>query len=61
MLPCGIQGPIYTAYQQKKWYPLNKKSKLVFLNEENAINPKDITSKGPGAEIHIGMHAISVN
>ena len=49
MLPCGIQGPIYTAYQQKKWYPLNKKSKLVFLNEENAINPKDITSKGPGA------------
>ena len=49
MLPCGIQGPIYTVYQQKMVHSLHKKSKLVFLNEENAINPKDLTSKGPGA------------
>lgn len=48
-LPCGIQGPVYTAHQNGKWYPLAPESKLVFLDETNAIHPKDITSKGPGA------------
>ena len=47
-LPCGIQGPVYTAYQNGDWYPLSTDSKIVFLEEENAIHPKDITSKGPG-------------
>lgn len=47
-LPCGIQGPVYTAYQNGKWYPLDASSELVFLDETNAIHPKDITSKGPG-------------
>jgi arylsulfatase A-like enzyme len=47
-LPCGIQGPVYTAYQNGKWHPLGKDSQIVFLSEENAINPKDISSKGPG-------------
>lgn len=48
-LPCGIQGPVYTAYQNGKWYPLKASSRVVFLDETNAIHPKDITSKGPGA------------
>ncbi len=47
-LPCGIQGPIYTAYENESWYPLASDSKIVYLNEENAIHPKDVTSKGPG-------------
>jgi arylsulfatase A-like enzyme len=47
-LPCGIQGPVYTAYQNGEWYPLSPDSKIVFLDDENATNPKDISSKGPG-------------
>ena len=49
MLPCGIQGPIYTAYENSNWYRLNKNSKLVYLDKDNVIHPKDLTSKGPGA------------
>jgi arylsulfatase A-like enzyme len=48
-LPCGIQGPVYTAYQNGTWYPMGPSSRLIFLDETNAIHPKDITSKGPGA------------
>ena len=47
-LPCGIQGPVYTAFQNGKWYPLDSSSKLVYLDKKNAIHPKDLTSKGPG-------------
>jgi arylsulfatase A-like enzyme len=47
-LPCGIQGPIYTAYENDAWYPLADDSKIVFLDESNAIHPKDLTSKGNG-------------
>lgn len=47
-LPCGIQGPNYFAYENDVWYPLAKNSKIVFLNKDNAIHPKDLTSKGEG-------------
>lgn len=47
-LPCGVQGPIYIAYENEQWYPLGKGSKLVYLDENSAIDPKDVTSKGPG-------------
>ncbi len=47
-VPCGIQGPVYTAYENQVWYPLADDSEIVFLNDENAIHPKDLTSKGPG-------------
>jgi len=47
-LPCGIQGPIYTAYENDAWYPLGDDSEIVFLDESNAIHPKDLTSKGNG-------------
>ena len=47
-LPCGIQGPLYLAYEKSEWYRLSKKSKIVYLNNENSINPDDLTSKGPG-------------
>lgn len=47
-LPCGIQGPIYTAYENNSWYPMRDDSEIVFLNKSNAIHPKDLTSKGEG-------------
>lgn len=47
-LPCGIQGPIYLAYENEQWYPLNKESKIVYLNQDNAITPKNVSDKGAG-------------
>ncbi len=47
-LPCGIQGPIYTIYENEKWYPLDKKSKITYLDKDTALNPKFISDKGPG-------------
>lgn len=47
-LPCGIQGPVYTAYENQVWHPFSKDSQIVFFNKDNAIHPKDVTSKGPG-------------
>ncbi|QBG46839.1 sulfatase [Verrucomicrobia bacterium S94] len=46
--PCGIQGPLYLLYENEKWYPWAEDSKLVLFNKDNAINPLDVTSKGPG-------------
>ncbi|MEJ6562041.1 MAG: sulfatase-like hydrolase/transferase [Akkermansiaceae bacterium] len=47
-LPCGVQGPVYTAYENQEWYPLRKDSKIIFFNKDTAAHPKDVTSKGPG-------------
>lgn len=47
-LPCGIQGPHYLAYENDEWFPLSDDSEIVFLDESNAIHPKDLTSKGTG-------------
>lgn len=46
--PCGIQGPIYLLYENQAWAPLTDKSEIVFLHEGNAINPEDVSDKGPG-------------
>lgn len=46
--PCGIQGPVYLFYENEKWYPLTEESEIIFLDESTAMNPKDLTSKGPG-------------
>lgn len=46
--PCGIQGPIYLLYENQTWSPLADDSRIVFLNKDNAIDPKNITDKGPG-------------
>ena len=47
-LPCGIQGPVYTAYENGVWYPFEKSSKIVYLDKSNAIDPKFVSDKGPG-------------
>ena len=46
--PCGIQGPIYLLYENQIWSPLADDSRIVFLNKGNAIDPKNISDKGPG-------------
>ena len=47
-LPCGIQGPVYLAYENGSWFPLGEDSEIVYLNKENAINPRYVSDKGPG-------------
>ncbi|MEM9235616.1 MAG: sulfatase-like hydrolase/transferase, partial [Verrucomicrobiota bacterium] len=46
--PCGIQGPLYLLYENEKWYPWSKDSKIIHFNEDTARFPKDLTSKGDG-------------
>ncbi|WP_017446770.1 sulfatase family protein [Gayadomonas joobiniege] len=48
MLPTGIQGPIYLAYENQIWHPLHKDSKIKYLDENTAIEPKIVSDKGPG-------------
>ena len=46
--PCGIQGPIYLLYENHVWSPIADDSQIIFLNENTAVHPKDISDKGPG-------------
>lgn len=46
--PCGIQGPQYLLYENQKWHPISKDSRIVHLTKENALHPKDLSDKGPG-------------
>ncbi len=47
-IPCGIQGPIYLAYENEVWYPLAKDSKIQYLDEKTALYPEIVSDKGPG-------------
>ncbi|TWU55591.1 sulfatase family protein [Rubripirellula reticaptiva] len=47
-LPCGIQGPSYTVYENGNWLPLKDDSKIIFLDKKTAIDPKFVSDKGPG-------------
>ena len=46
--PCGIQGPIYLLYENQAWSPIADNSQIIFLNEDTAVHPKDMSDKGPG-------------
>lgn len=48
MLPCGVQGPIYTAYENENWFPLGKDSRMIYLDEKTAKSPRIVSDKGPG-------------
>ncbi len=48
VLPAGIQGPVYIAYENEVWYPFSKDSKLIGLNDSNALDPAYLSDKGPG-------------
>lgn len=48
MLPCGIQGPIYVAYENNVWAPFAKDSEIIYLDETTAKNPRIVSDKGAG-------------
>ncbi|EWH12107.1 sulfatase [Catenovulum agarivorans DS-2] len=47
-LPTGVQGPLYVAFENDKWYPLSQSSKLDFIDQTNVADPVYISDKGPG-------------
>ncbi|MEX0320897.1 MAG: arylsulfatase [Puniceicoccaceae bacterium] len=47
-IPCGIQGPIYLAYENDVWYPLATDSEIIYLDEASALEPEIVSDKGPG-------------
>lgn len=48
MLPDGIQGPVYLAYENEVWYPLNVESEIIHINDNTAYDPIMISDKGAG-------------
>ncbi|MEM0915059.1 MAG: arylsulfatase [Planctomycetota bacterium] len=47
-MPAGIQGPLYTAYENGAWYPFSPDSKLIYLDKDSALDPAFVSDKGPG-------------
>ncbi|MEM6552897.1 MAG: sulfatase-like hydrolase/transferase [Planctomycetota bacterium] len=47
-MPAGIQGPLYTAYENGQWYPFSEDSKLINLTKATALEPAIVSDKGPG-------------
>ena len=47
-LPCGVQGPVYVAYENGLWYKLAPDSELIHLTNKTAKNPLFVSDKGPG-------------
>ncbi|MGY8896924.1 MAG: sulfatase family protein [Paraglaciecola sp.] len=48
MLPDGIQGPLYLAYENQRWAPLSRASSIIHVNESTASDVKTISDKGDG-------------
>ncbi|MEP1448965.1 MAG: arylsulfatase [Paraglaciecola sp.] len=48
MLPDGIQGPLYLAYENQRWAPLSDSSKIIHVNQETAPSLSTISDKGDG-------------
>lgn len=47
-VPTGVQGPLYLAYENNKWYPLSSKSKIIYVDKTTARDPVFVSDKGPG-------------
>ncbi len=47
-IPSGVQGPIYLAYENSYWYPLDPASKIIYVDESTAYEPKVVSDKGAG-------------
>lgn len=45
MLPTGVQGPFYMAYENEKWAPFEKDSKLICLNDQTCKDPVTVTAE----------------
>lgn len=48
MLPDGIQGPLYLAYENQIWSPLADDSSITYLNENSVNDIRTISDKGDG-------------
>jgi arylsulfatase A-like enzyme len=47
-LPTGVQGPVYLAFENGLWAPLNRNSKLIHYDKNSAKDPFFVSDKGPG-------------
>lgn len=47
-VPTGVQGPLYAAYENGRWSKFHADSKIVYVEEANAIDPLFVSDKGPG-------------
>ncbi|MEN1677973.1 MAG: arylsulfatase [Planctomycetota bacterium] len=47
-LPCGIQGPLYVAYEDGRWSPFHEDSRLIHYTKASALDPLFVSDKGPG-------------
>jgi arylsulfatase A-like enzyme len=48
MLPNGIQGPLYLAYENQQWSGLSDSSSIVYFDEKTVPDPIIISDKGDG-------------
>lgn len=48
MLPDGIQGPLYLAYENQHWAPLSDSSNIIHVNQQTVTPLKTISDKGDG-------------
>ncbi|ABG39357.1 sulfatase [Paraglaciecola sp. T6c] len=48
MLPDGIQGPLYLAYENQRWAPLSDSSNIIHVNQQTVTPLKTISDKGDG-------------
>ncbi|QDU90275.1 Arylsulfatase precursor [Pirellulimonas nuda] len=47
-LPCGIQGPLYVAYENGAWSPFAADSRIIHFSAKSAGDPAYVSDKGPG-------------
>ena len=47
-VPTGVQGPVYVAFENGAWSPLENDSKLIHFDKESAKEPFYVSDKGPG-------------
>lgn len=47
-MPCGIQGPLYTVYENGRWKPFHQDSRIIHFTAETAGDPLYVSDKGPG-------------
>lgn len=58
-LPTGVQGPLYMAYENEKWAPFTKNSKMICVNRKTAKDPVTVTAEDKAALKITGPMTIS--
>ena len=47
-VPTGVQGPLYLAYENNTWYPLQSDSAIIHFDPSSALDPSFVSDKGAG-------------